>query len=170
MVDGVRLDGLSETALTLLRRQRIGFAFQSFNLVPFLDAQHNVALPLLLAGRRPSKADAMATLAAVGLADRARHRPAELSGGQQQRVALARALMAKPAVLFADEPTGNLDSTTGRQMLTLLRDAVDLHGQTLVMVTMIRSRRRTPTAWCSYVTAVSPGNFPIRHLRRSRRG
>ena len=135
VVDGVRLDGLSETALTLLRRERIGFVFQSFNLVPFLDAQHNVALPLLLAGRRPSKADAMAALAAVGLADRARHRPAELSGGQQQRVALARALMAKPAVLFADEPTGNLDSATGRQMLTLLRDAVDQHGQTLVMVT-----------------------------------
>ena len=135
VVDGVRLDGLSETALTLLRRERIGFVFQSFNLVPFLDARRNVALPLLLAGRRPSKADAMAALAMVGLADRARHRPAELSGGQQQRVALARALMAKPAVLFADEPTGNLDSATGRQMLTLLRDAVDLHGQTLVMVT-----------------------------------
>jgi putative ABC transport system ATP-binding protein len=135
IVDGIRLDKLSEAALTLLRRERIGFVFQSFNLVPFLDAQHNVALPLLLAGRRPSKADAMVALAAVGLADRARHRPAELSGGQQQRVALARALMAKPAVLFADEPTGNLDSATGRQILTLLRAAVNLHGQTLVMVT-----------------------------------
>jgi putative ABC transport system ATP-binding protein len=135
LVDGLRLDGLSETRLTLLRRERIGFVFQSFNLLPFLDAKHNVALPLLLAGRRPARADMTAALAAVGLADRAGHRPAELSGGQQQRVALARALMAKPAVLFADEPTGNLDSATGRDVLTLLRDAVDQHGQTLVMVT-----------------------------------
>jgi putative ABC transport system ATP-binding protein len=135
LVDGRRLDGLSETRLTLLRRERIGFVFQSFNLLPFLDAQHNVALPLLLAGRRPARADMTAALAAVGLADRDGHRPAELSGGQQQRVALARALMANPAVLFADEPTGNLDSATGRDVLTLLRDAVDQHGQTLVMVT-----------------------------------
>jgi len=129
------LGGLSETRLTVLRRERIGFVFQAFNLLPFLDAERNVALPLLLAGRPPHRRDTAAALAAVGLAERGRHRPAELSGGQQQRVAVARALITRPEVLFADEPTGNLDSAAGRTVLDLLRSMVDDRGQTVVMVT-----------------------------------
>jgi putative ABC transport system ATP-binding protein len=132
---GTALTGLSETKLTKLRRDRIGFVFQSFNLLPSLTAELNVALPLRLAGRRPSRKQVRAVLDAVGLADRARHRPAELSGGQQQRVAIARALVTSPAVLFADEPTGALDSVTGREVLTLLRRMVDGSGQTIIMVT-----------------------------------
>jgi len=134
-LDGTPITGLSETKLTKLRRDRIGFVFQSFNLLPSLTAELNVALPLRLAGRRLSRKEVRAVLASVGLADRARHRPAELSGGQQQRVAIARALVTRPAVLFADEPTGALDSTTGREVLTLLRRLVDGVGQTIVMVT-----------------------------------
>jgi putative ABC transport system ATP-binding protein len=134
-VDGTRLDDLGEDALTRLRRDRIGFVFQAFNLVSALTAAQNVALPLRLAGRRPAERDVAAALAAVGLADRARHRPSELSGGEQQRVALARALISRPAVVFADEPTGSLDSATSRQVLGLLRALVDEHGQTVVMVT-----------------------------------
>jgi putative ABC transport system ATP-binding protein len=129
------LGKLNETKLTVLRRSRIGFVFQSFNLLPALTAELNVALPLRLAGRRPSRKEVRAVLAAVGLADRARHRPAELSGGQQQRVAIARALVTRPEVLFADEPTGALDSTTGREVLALLRALVDRDRQTIVMVT-----------------------------------
>ncbi|MEN3361132.1 MAG: putative transport system ATP-binding protein [Mycobacteriales bacterium] len=132
---GQSLRGLSETKLTLLRRGRVGFVFQSFNLLPSLTAELNVALPLRLAGQRPSKRDVRAVLGAVGLADRARHRPAEMSGGQQQRVAIARALVTKPEVLFADEPTGALDSATSREVLTLIRDLVDHSGQTVIMVT-----------------------------------
>ena len=135
VLDGTPITGLSETKLTKLRRDRIGFVFQSFNLLPALTAELNVALPLRLAGRRPKRKEVRAVLASVGLADRARHRPAELSGGQQQRVAIARALVTRPAVLFADEPTGALDSTTGREVLTLLRRLVDHVGQTIVMVT-----------------------------------
>ncbi|MFE0426160.1 ABC transporter ATP-binding protein [Streptomyces sp. NPDC058953] len=135
LVGGTELTGLGERRLTLLRRERIGFVFQSFNLLPALTAEQNVALPLRLAGRRPGKALVREALARVGLADRARHRPAELSGGQQQRVALARALVTRPDVLFGDEPTGALDSRTGRQVLTLLRRAVDADGRTVVMVT-----------------------------------
>jgi putative ABC transport system ATP-binding protein len=134
-LSGQPLGKLSETRLTLLRRERIGFVFQSFNLLPSLTAELNVALPLRLAGRRPSRQQVRAVLATVGLADRARHRPAQLSGGQQQRVAIARALIAKPDVLFADEPTGALDSTTGREVLGLLRGLVDRERQTIVMVT-----------------------------------
>ena len=134
-LSGQPLGKLSETKLTLLRRERIGFVFQSFNLLPSLTAELNVALPLRLAGRRPSRQQVRAVLATVGLADRARHRPAQLSGGQQQRVAIARALIAKPDVLFADEPTGALDSTTGREVLGLLRGLVDRERQTIVMVT-----------------------------------
>jgi putative ABC transport system ATP-binding protein len=134
-VDGTLLGGLDETALTRLRRDRIGFVFQEFNLLPALTAEQNVALPLRLAGRRPDPVVVSAALDAVGLAGRTRHRPEQLSGGEQQRVAIARALVSRPAVVFADEPTGALDTTTSRQVLALLRDLVDRHGQTVVMVT-----------------------------------
>ncbi|WP_328476711.1 ABC transporter ATP-binding protein [Actinoplanes sp. NBC_00393] len=135
VIDGVPVEGLSERNLTKLRRTRVGFVFQSFNLVPALTAAQNVALPLRLAGRRPAPGEVSAVLAEVGLAERAGHRPSELSGGQQQRVAIARALVTRPAVLFADEPTGALDATSGKEVLRLLRAAVDRHGQTIVMVT-----------------------------------
>ncbi|MFC8127694.1 ABC transporter ATP-binding protein [Streptomyces sp. NPDC057302] len=134
-VGGTELTGLSERRLTLLRRDRIGFVFQSFNLLPSLTAAQNVALPLRLAGRRPSRTEVGDALGRVGLGERARHRPGELSGGQQQRVALARALVTRPAVLFGDEPTGALDTTTSREVLGLLRELVDREGQTTVMVT-----------------------------------
>jgi putative ABC transport system ATP-binding protein len=120
--------------LTALRRTRIGFVFQSFNLIGSLTAEQNVALPLRLAGRRPKRSQVRATLASVGLADRAKHRPRELSGGQQQRVAIARAMVTRPDVLFADEPTGALDSTAARTVLDLLRAMADA-GQSIVMVT-----------------------------------
>ncbi|MEU7608186.1 ABC transporter ATP-binding protein [Micromonospora sp. NPDC049204] len=129
------LTTLNETKLTLLRRERIGFVFQSFNLLPALTAEQNVALPLRLAGRRPGRSQVQDVLAQVGLAGRAKHRPGEMSGGQQQRVAIARALITQPEVLFADEPTGALDSTTSREVLTMLRSMVDEQRQTIVMVT-----------------------------------
>jgi putative ABC transport system ATP-binding protein len=132
---GIDLAGLGEAGRTRLRRDTIGFVFQSFNLMPSLTAAQNVELPLRLAGRRPDRSVVRAALAAVGLADRAGHRPAELSGGQQQRVAIARALVVRPAVLFADEPTGALDTATGHGVLCLLRELVDRHRQTVVMVT-----------------------------------
>ncbi|MFD0146876.1 MULTISPECIES: ABC transporter ATP-binding protein [unclassified Streptomyces] len=132
---GIALEGLSERRLTLLRRDRIGFVFQSFNLLPSLTAAQNVALPLRLAGRRVSRGEVRAALERVGLGGRERHRPGELSGGQQQRVAIARALITRPAVLFADEPTGALDSGTSREVLRLLRELVDRDGRTIVMVT-----------------------------------
>jgi putative ABC transport system ATP-binding protein len=135
VIDGVHLGGLSERALTRLRRDRVGFVFQAFNLIPALTAAQNVALPLRLAGRKPAAGEVTAMLTEVGLADRSGHRPGELSGGQQQRVAIARALVTRPAVLFADEPTGALDAASGREVLRLLRAAVDRHGQTVVMVT-----------------------------------
>lgn len=128
------LTRLSEAKLTLLRRGRIGFVFQAFNLLPSLTAEQNVALPLRLAGRRPKRAHVLEMLEQVGLRERAGHRPSELSGGQQQRVALARALVTRPEVLFGDEPTGALDSTTSREVLSLLRSMVD-RGQTVIMVT-----------------------------------
>ena len=134
-IAGTPLGDLDETALTRLRRDRVGFVFQAFNLVSSLSAAQNVALPLRLAGRRPAAGEVTAALGAVGLADRARHRPSELSGGEQQRVAIARALITRPAVVFADEPTGALDTRTSRQVLDLLRALVDEHGQTIVMVT-----------------------------------
>ncbi|MFJ7135889.1 ABC transporter ATP-binding protein [Streptomyces fungicidicus] len=134
-VDGTELTGLGERRLTLLRRERIGFVFQAFNLLPALTAEQNVALPLRLAGRRVPRALVREALRRVGLGDRARHRPAELSGGQQQRVALTRALVTRPAVLFADEPTGALDSRTGHEVLGLLRGMADREGRTVVMVT-----------------------------------
>ncbi|MEO3756309.1 ABC transporter ATP-binding protein [Streptomyces sp. B6B3] len=135
LIGGTGLGGLDEDALTLLRRERVGFVFQAFNLVSALTAAQNVELPLRLARRRPAAGEVAAALAEVGLADRADHRPNELSGGQQQRVAIARAMISRPAVLFADEPTGALDARTSRTVLRLLRDLVDRRGQTVVMVT-----------------------------------
>jgi putative ABC transport system ATP-binding protein len=132
---GQELGGLSETRLTVLRRDRIGFVFQSFNLLPSLTAELNVALPLRLAGRRPSRTEIRRVLSSVGLADRTGHRPSQLSGGQQQRVAIARALVTRPEVVFADEPTGMLDSASGHEVLGLLRGLVDEQGQTVIMVT-----------------------------------
>ncbi|MDH6222298.1 ABC transporter ATP-binding protein [Streptomyces pseudovenezuelae] len=134
-IGGTELTTLTERRLTLLRRARVGFVFQAFNLLPSLTAEQNVALPLRLAGRRVPKSEVRAALARVGLTARARHRPGELSGGQQQRVALARALVTRPEVLFADEPTGALDSRTGRDVLALLRAMVDTEGRTIAMVT-----------------------------------
>ena len=134
-IAGTRLGDLSDTEITKLRREHIGFVFQFFNLLPMLSAEENILLPLSIAGRKPDKAEFEELLKKVGLDDRRRHRPSELSGGQQQRVAIARALVTKPTVVFADEPTGNLDSKTGGEILELLHDAVDSYGQTLVMVT-----------------------------------
>ncbi len=134
-VAGVDITGLDDTELTKLRRDHIGFIFQFFNLLPMLTAAENIVLPLRLAGATPDKAWLADLIEKVGLGDRLTHRPAELSGGQQQRVAVARALVSRPSVMFADEPTGNLDSTTGGEILRLLRDSVDSLGQTTVMVT-----------------------------------
>ena len=134
-VAGVDISGLDDTELTKLRRDHIGFIFQFFNLLPMLTAAENIVLPLKLAGRRPDAAWVDELVATVGLTERLGHRPSELSGGQQQRVAVARALVSRPSVMFADEPTGNLDSTTSGEILTLLRDSVDTLGQTTVMVT-----------------------------------
>ncbi len=134
-IDGRTLSGLSDADLTKLRRERIGFIFQSFNLLPVLSARENVELPLRLGGRQPDAAWIDELLGKVGLTDRQTHRPSELSGGQQQRVAVARALATRPAVVFADEPTGNLDSRSSGEVLDLLRGSVDDYGQTLVMVT-----------------------------------
>jgi putative ABC transport system ATP-binding protein len=135
VLGGVDLTRLAESALTRLRRDRIGFVFQSFNLVASLTAGQNVGLPLRLAGRKPGPGQIAAALAAVGLADRGGGRPSELSGGQQQRVAIARALITEPAVLFADEPTGALDSANSREFLSLLDRLVAERGQTTVVVT-----------------------------------
>jgi putative ABC transport system ATP-binding protein len=134
-IDGREITGLGERALTQLRRDKIGFIFQTFNLVPTLTAAENIALPLQIAGRKGDRAWIDELIGTVGLGDRLSHRPAELSGGQQQRVAVARALASRPAVLFADEPTGNLDSRTGQEVLHLLRQSRDEMGQTIVMVT-----------------------------------
>ena len=135
LLGDVDLTGLSERRLTELRRDRIGFVFQAFNLVPTLTAEENITLPLAIAGRRPEPAWFDEVVDTVGLRDRLGHRPGELSGGQQQRVACARALVGRPDVVFADEPTGNLDSTSGAEVLGFLRRAVDEHDQTVVMVT-----------------------------------
>jgi putative ABC transport system ATP-binding protein len=134
-VDGTDLGGLNDAKLTELRRDKIGFVFQFFNLLPVLTAEENILLPLSLAGAKPDPERMNRLVRAVGLEDRLGHRPSELSGGQQQRVAVARALISDPAVVFADEPTGNLDSKTSEEILTLLRQAVDEFGQSVVMVT-----------------------------------
>ncbi len=131
----VELGSLSDTQLTLLRRERVGFVFQSFNLLPALTAAENVSLPLLLAGRKPDPAWLDTVVDTLRMRDRLSHRPAELSGGQQQRVAVARALVSQPQIVFADEPTGNLDSRSGAELLGFMRQAVRELGQTIVMVT-----------------------------------
>src|SRR5437764_8186467 len=132
---GNRLGELSDTEITRIRRKHIGFVFQFFNLLPMLTAEENVLLPLTIAGEKPDPQWFEGLLKTVGLADRRSHRPAELSGGQQQRVALARAVVSKPTVVFADEPTGNLDSKTSEEILELLRHSADSYGQTTVTVT-----------------------------------
>jgi putative ABC transport system ATP-binding protein len=134
-VGETEIGSLSDKKLTQLRRERIGFVFQSFNLVPTLSAGENILLPLSIAGRKPEPAWYESVISTVKLGDRLDHRPNQLSGGQQQRVAVARALMSRPHIVFADEPTGNLDSKSGAEVLTLLRSSVDDSGQTIVMVT-----------------------------------
>jgi len=134
-IGDVELGGLPDRRLTRIRRDRMGFVFQSFNLVSTLSARANIVLPLTLAGRSPDEEWLRSVVDAVGLADRLDHRPAELSGGQQQRTAVARALATRPDLVFADEPTGNLDSRSGAEVLAFLRTAVDDLGQTIVMVT-----------------------------------
>ena len=134
-IGDVELGSLSDRDLTLLRRDKVGFVFQAFNLLPTLTAAENTTLPLDLAGRRPDSGWMDQVVKAIGIADRLKHRPDELSGGQQQRVAVARALVSQPEIVFADEPTGNLDSKTGEEVLDFLRAAVEDLGQTMVMVT-----------------------------------
>ncbi len=134
-VSGTEITTLKDSDLTKLRRRHIGFVFQFFNLLPMLTAEENILLPLSIAGTKADPEWFRGLVDKVGLADRLSHRPSELSGGQQQRVAIARALVSRPTVLFADEPTGNLDSATGSEILTLMRDSVDAYGQTTVMVT-----------------------------------
>jgi putative ABC transport system ATP-binding protein len=134
-IDGTDITTLGDAELTKLRREHIGFIFQFFNLLPMLTAEENIVLPLELAGRKLDKAWIDEVIEKIGLDDRRNHRPSELSGGQQQRVAIARALISKPTVVFADEPTGNLDSSTSAEILEILRDSVSSYGQTTVMVT-----------------------------------
>jgi putative ABC transport system ATP-binding protein len=134
-IAGTEITTLGDSDLTRLRREHIGFIFQFFNLLPMLSAEENITLPLTIAGEKPDKTWLEQLIESVGLKDRRTHRPSELSGGQQQRVAIARALVSKPTVVFADEPTGNLDSKTGGEILELLRQAVQDAGQTTVMVT-----------------------------------
>jgi putative ABC transport system ATP-binding protein len=134
-ISGTALGELNDTQLTKLRREHVGFIFQFFNLLPMLTAKENIVLPLSIAGQKADPAWLEQLTTTVGLQDRLSHRPSELSGGQQQRVAIARALVSKPTVMFADEPTGNLDSRTGSEILGLLRESVDSYGQTTVMVT-----------------------------------
>ncbi|HEY5709346.1 MAG TPA: ABC transporter ATP-binding protein [Solirubrobacterales bacterium] len=135
VLDGQEITNLDDTELTKLRRDKLGFVFQFFNLLPVLTAEENLVLPLSIAGRKPDQAWLDQLVDTVGLGDRRTHRPSELSGGQQQRVAVARALVSKPTVVFADEPTGNLDSKASSDVLRLLRHAVDDFGQTVIMVT-----------------------------------
>jgi putative ABC transport system ATP-binding protein len=134
-IEGTNIANLGDTELTKLRRQHIGFIFQFFNLLPMLSAEENIVLPVEIAGQKPEKGWTDEVMDKVGLSDRRAHRPAELSGGQQQRVAIARAIISKPTVVFADEPTGNLDSATSAEILEVLRESVADYGQTTVMVT-----------------------------------
>ncbi|MFC5720638.1 ABC transporter ATP-binding protein [Streptomyces gamaensis] len=152
-IGGTDISTLSETELTKLRRERIGFIFQSFNLLPSLTARKNVELPMRLAGRRPGRAQVDQALRQVGLGDRGDHHPSQMSGGQQQRVAVARALISQPDVLFADEPTGALDTNTSREVMGLLRSVVDHAGQTVVMVT----HDPVAAAWADRVLFLADG-------------
>ena len=152
-VGETNLSSLDDRALTMLRRERIGFVFQAFNLVPTLSAQENICLPATLSGRRPDPAMLDQVVALMRLGDRLQHRPSELSGGQQQRVAVARALVTRPQVVFADEPTGNLDTRTGQEILGFLRSAVDQHRQSIVMVT----HDPHAAAWADQVVFVVDG-------------
>ncbi|MET0821938.1 MAG: ABC transporter ATP-binding protein [Aeromicrobium sp.] len=135
LIGDVEVSGLDDTRLTRLRRDHVGFVFQEYNLIPTLSAEENILLPLAIAGRRPDPAWYETVIDAVGIRDRLRHRPSQMSGGQQQRVACARALVGRPSIVFADEPTGNLDSTAGAAILLFLRRSVTEFGQTVVMVT-----------------------------------
>jgi putative ABC transport system ATP-binding protein len=162
VIDGRDITRLGDTELTKLRREHIGFVFQFFNLLPMLTAEENIMLPLSLAGERPDEAWFEQLIERVGLGDRRTHRPAELSGGQQQRVAIARALASRPTVVFADEPTGNLDSRTGGEILELLREAVADFGQTLVMVT----HDARSAAIADRILFLADGNI-VRELPRS---
>ena len=134
-IAGQEITSLDDNKLTLLRREHIGFVFQFFNLLPMLSAEENIVLPLSIAGEKPEKGWFDDLIGKVGIGDRLKHRPSEMSGGQQQRVAIARSLVSRPTVVFADEPTGNLDSQTSGDILNLLRDSADTYGQTFVMVT-----------------------------------
>jgi putative ABC transport system ATP-binding protein len=154
-IDGTDLSTLSERALTKLRRDRVGFVFQAFNLVPTLTALENITLPLALAGKRPERGWVDFVVDTVGLRTRLAHRPAELSGGQQQRVAIARALASRPSIIFADEPTGNLDSRSSAEILEFMRSAVDDLGQTIVMVT----HDRDAAAFAHHVLYLADGRI-----------
>jgi putative ABC transport system ATP-binding protein len=147
------LSAMKDKELTRLRRDEVGFVFQSYNLVPTLSAEENILLPLAIAGRKPDREWYDSVIATVGIGDRLTHKPAELSGGQQQRVAVARALASRPRIVFADEPTGNLDSRSGAEMLELLRRSVDEHGQTIVMVT----HDPVAAAWTDRVVFLADG-------------
>jgi putative ABC transport system ATP-binding protein len=155
VIDGVELDGLKDRALTTLRRDRLGFVFQSFNLVPTLTARENITLPVDIAGARLDQAWFDAVIDTVGLRDRLSHRPSQLSGGQQQRVACARALVSRPALVFADEPTGNLDSRSGGEILGFLRRSVDEFGQSIVIVT----HDATAAAYADHVVFLADGRI-----------
>ncbi|NNN38083.1 ABC transporter ATP-binding protein [Streptomyces sp. S3(2020)] len=159
---GTEITGMKENKLTALRRTRLGFVFQAFNLLPSLTVEQNVALPMRLAGHRPDRRRTAEVLAQVGLTDKARRRPGHLSGGQQQRVAIARALVTRPDVVFADEPTGALDTTTAAEILGLLRRAVDEQGATVVMVT----HDPTAAAWADRVLFLADGELAA-HLDRA---
>jgi putative ABC transport system ATP-binding protein len=155
MVGDTDLAGLSERRLTILRRERIGFVFQAFNLLPSLTVAQNIGLPMRLDGHRPRRSAVRDVAERVGLEKRLRHRPSQLSGGQQQRVAIARALVTRPEVVFADEPTGALDTRTGREVLALLRQIVDGDGRTVVMVT----HDPTAAAWADRVILLADGRL-----------
>jgi putative ABC transport system ATP-binding protein len=154
-IGDVELSKLSEKQLTLLRRDQVGFVFQAFNLLPTLTAAENISLPLAIAGRKPDRSFLDKVIDAVGLRERLGHKPAELSGGQQQRVAAARALASKPAIVFADEPTGNLDSASGTELLGFMRRSVDEYHQTIVMVT----HDPTAAAYADHVLVLVDGRI-----------
>ena len=153
LIGETALNELSERDLTLLRRERVGFVFQSFNLIPTLDAAENISLPVSIAGKEPDQSWYDTVVSTMGIGDRLNHRPSELSGGQQQRVAAARALVSRPEIVFADEPSGNLDSKSGNELLGFMRKAVDEFGQTIVMVT----HDPRAAAWADRVVFLADG-------------